>query len=190
MPERITPQLLAVLAALVADPTQEWYGLELMDATALSSGTLYPILHRLVADGWLIRTRANSPSRRRGFRTPHVQADGTRCRASARSRREFSKEINASPQSTGAAWSAARMTSGLLFAAVIMLAVALLARDCGFVDGRRGQGCVRCLSPRPCPQGCSKAPIRRSLLSRNRSGLRNSPCLWSGPFVRSCSPVD
>ncbi len=62
MPERITPQLLAVLAALVADPTQEWYGLQLMDATALSSGTLYPILHRLVADGWLI---GHARSRRR-----------------------------------------------------------------------------------------------------------------------------
>ncbi|MDQ3935870.1 MAG: PadR family transcriptional regulator [Actinomycetota bacterium] len=57
MPERITRQLLAVLEAMMADPGREWYGLELMDATRLSSGTLYPILHRLVSDGWLTRTR-------------------------------------------------------------------------------------------------------------------------------------
>jgi DNA-binding PadR family transcriptional regulator len=57
MPERITRQLLAVLEAISADPSREWYGLELMEATGLSSGTLYPILHRLVSDGWLVRTR-------------------------------------------------------------------------------------------------------------------------------------
>lgn len=61
MPERITQQLLAVLEAFISDPTREWYGLELMDAASLKSGTLYPLLHRLVADGWLVRTR-DAPS--------------------------------------------------------------------------------------------------------------------------------
>jgi PadR family transcriptional regulator PadR len=55
VPERITKQLLKVLEALLADPDREWYGLELMDQTKLASGTLYPILYRLVADGWLER---------------------------------------------------------------------------------------------------------------------------------------
>jgi DNA-binding PadR family transcriptional regulator len=55
VPERITKQLLKVLEALLVDPRREWYGLELMDATKLSSGTLYPILQRLVQDGWLAR---------------------------------------------------------------------------------------------------------------------------------------
>lgn len=57
MPQRITNQLLALLEAMMADLNREWYGLELMEATNLSSGTLYPLLHRLVADGWLERTR-------------------------------------------------------------------------------------------------------------------------------------
>lgn len=57
MPQRITAQLLLVLEALTSTPGKEWYGTELMDMTKLSSGTLYPILHRLVADGWLVRTR-------------------------------------------------------------------------------------------------------------------------------------
>lgn len=57
MPERITETLLRVVDVLGEDPTREWYGLELMGAARLSSGTLYPILHRLVEDGWLVRTR-------------------------------------------------------------------------------------------------------------------------------------
>jgi PadR family transcriptional regulator PadR len=61
VPQRITEQLLVVLQALTEDPMREWYGLELMDTTGLSSGTLYPILHRLVGDGWLVRTR-DAPS--------------------------------------------------------------------------------------------------------------------------------
>lgn len=65
MPERITQQLLKVLTTLLSDPHREWYGLELMDATKLTSGTLYPILHRLVSDGWLARHGAQ-PSDRGG----------------------------------------------------------------------------------------------------------------------------
>jgi PadR family transcriptional regulator PadR len=55
MPQRITRQLRAILEVLMQDPTAEFYGLDLMDATKLRSGTLYPLLHRLVADGWLER---------------------------------------------------------------------------------------------------------------------------------------
>jgi DNA-binding PadR family transcriptional regulator len=57
MPQRITRQLVALLEVLVSEPGREWYGLELIDTARLSSGTLYPLLHRLVADGWLERTR-------------------------------------------------------------------------------------------------------------------------------------
>lgn len=69
MPERITKQLLAVLEVFIGDPGREWYGLEVMNGAKLSSGTLYPILHRLVEDGWLLRTRdvaseAGGPGRR------------------------------------------------------------------------------------------------------------------------------
>ena len=53
MPQRITDQTLRVLDALLEDPTKGRYGLELMESTALLSGTAYPILHRLEDDGWL-----------------------------------------------------------------------------------------------------------------------------------------
>ncbi len=65
MPQRITDQQVAVLEAMLSDPLREWYGLELLERSGLHSGTLYPILHRLVADGWLTRTR-ESPSERGG----------------------------------------------------------------------------------------------------------------------------
>ena len=34
----------------------DFYGLDLMDITKLKSGTLYPLLQRLVAEGWLERS--------------------------------------------------------------------------------------------------------------------------------------
>jgi DNA-binding PadR family transcriptional regulator len=50
---RITVPTARVLAALASDPEVDRYGLDLMQATGLASGTLYPILHRLRAAGWL-----------------------------------------------------------------------------------------------------------------------------------------
>jgi DNA-binding PadR family transcriptional regulator len=38
---------------LLADPAAERYGLQLMQATGLPSGTLYPILVRLERAGWV-----------------------------------------------------------------------------------------------------------------------------------------
>lgn len=42
-----------VLAALLAEPEADRYGLDLMQDTGLASGTLYPILRRLMEAGWL-----------------------------------------------------------------------------------------------------------------------------------------
>jgi PadR family transcriptional regulator PadR len=94
MPKRVTRQLLAVLEALVTDPAREWYGLELMDMADLSSGTLYPILHRLVADGWLVRTRDTSSliggSGRRLYRLTGVGARMATDLLASRGRRHHS----------------------------------------------------------------------------------------------------
>lgn len=65
MPERISPQLVKVLEALLSDAERAWYGLELMRRTELTSGTLYPILRRLAEDGWLERS-GSEPSDRGG----------------------------------------------------------------------------------------------------------------------------
>src|ERR1700754_508138 len=50
---RITAPVLKVIAALLADPDGEHYGLELMQETGLPSGTLYPLLLRLDRAGWV-----------------------------------------------------------------------------------------------------------------------------------------
>jgi len=59
MPQRLTRPTRRVLEAFLDEPRREWYGLELIDATKLSSGTTYPILHRLESDGWLQSTVEN-----------------------------------------------------------------------------------------------------------------------------------
>jgi PadR family transcriptional regulator PadR len=43
-----------VLSALLADPAHQHYGYELLKATRLKSGSLYPILERLERQGWIV----------------------------------------------------------------------------------------------------------------------------------------
>lgn len=50
---RITPSVADVLAALLAEPEAQRYGMELMAETGQPSGTLYPILVRLEKAGWV-----------------------------------------------------------------------------------------------------------------------------------------
>jgi len=50
---RVTAGVAKVLAAFLDDPTADRYGLDLMKATDMASGTLYPILARLRAAGWV-----------------------------------------------------------------------------------------------------------------------------------------
>ena len=42
-----------VLRAMLAEPTQEMYGLQICQAAELPSGTIHPILARLEGCGWL-----------------------------------------------------------------------------------------------------------------------------------------
>lgn len=49
---RMTVPMLRVLAALLDEPETARYGVELMAATGLASGSLYPILNRLRTAGW------------------------------------------------------------------------------------------------------------------------------------------
>jgi DNA-binding PadR family transcriptional regulator len=49
----MTASVLKVVAALLTAAGDERYGLELMRATGLPSGTLYPILVRLERAGWV-----------------------------------------------------------------------------------------------------------------------------------------
>jgi DNA-binding PadR family transcriptional regulator len=53
---RTTTTVARVLRVFVDDPDAPRYGLELMKATGLASGSLYPILARLERAGW-VRSR-------------------------------------------------------------------------------------------------------------------------------------
>jgi DNA-binding PadR family transcriptional regulator len=50
---RVTTAVAKVLAALLADPEADRYGLDLMHESGLPSGTLYPIMVRLQRVGWI-----------------------------------------------------------------------------------------------------------------------------------------
>jgi PadR family transcriptional regulator, regulatory protein PadR len=50
---RMTIPTQFVLRALLAEPTQELYGVEIGQAAGLPSGTVHPILARLEGVGWL-----------------------------------------------------------------------------------------------------------------------------------------
>ena len=50
---RVTTGVARLLAALVVEPGEWRYGLDLMRATGQASGSLYPILTRLLDAGWL-----------------------------------------------------------------------------------------------------------------------------------------
>lgn len=56
-PLRMTLTAQLVLRALLADPGREVYGREVMQRAGLASGTVYPILARLEAEGW-VKSRA------------------------------------------------------------------------------------------------------------------------------------
>jgi DNA-binding PadR family transcriptional regulator len=81
---RITLSTLRVLAALLADPTGEHYGLELCRSAELPGGTLYPILARLESAGWLtsawedIDEQAEGRRRRRYYRLTDSGAERSR----------------------------------------------------------------------------------------------------------------
>jgi DNA-binding PadR family transcriptional regulator len=80
-----------VLAAFLADPQADRYGLDLMQATGLPSGTLYPILHRLQEAGWLVAyweeinsTEQGRPARRYYRLTPEGAAQARQTLAELR----------------------------------------------------------------------------------------------------------
>lgn len=49
----ITRKTLRVLAYFCANPSHHWFGLDLISATEITPGGLYPILMRLERNGWL-----------------------------------------------------------------------------------------------------------------------------------------
>jgi PadR family transcriptional regulator, regulatory protein PadR len=78
---KLTGPLERVLRVLLADPTAEHYGYDLMKATRLPSGTLYPMLARLQQEG-LVRSEWEEQRPDAGGRPPRkyyrLTAEGAR----------------------------------------------------------------------------------------------------------------
>jgi PadR family transcriptional regulator len=72
---RLTTPLLKLLRMFLADPTSRYWGFEIMKATGLASGTVYPLLARLermewLESGWDDEQHVSGP-RRRYYRLTH-----------------------------------------------------------------------------------------------------------------------
>jgi PadR family transcriptional regulator, regulatory protein PadR len=50
---KMTLQTKMVLRLALQDPGREWYGLQMIEASGLPAGTIYPIIARLERYGWL-----------------------------------------------------------------------------------------------------------------------------------------
>lgn len=82
---RMTIPVQLVLRALLAEPTQEMYGLQICSAAGLPSGTIHPILARFEQEhGWLtsrwedIRPEDEGRPRRRYYRLTEDGAERAR----------------------------------------------------------------------------------------------------------------
>jgi PadR family transcriptional regulator, regulatory protein PadR len=53
MQPKMTLQTKMVLRLALQYPDREWYGLQMIEATGLPAGTIYPIIARLESYGWL-----------------------------------------------------------------------------------------------------------------------------------------
>lgn len=97
-----SPQTVALLVELLAEPAQWRYGYDLARATGLASGTLYPILARLSARGYLERHWETDPDPGRPPRQLYrLTPDGVELARAARARTvgERSRPAPSSPTS-------------------------------------------------------------------------------------------
>lgn len=95
---QVTLTALRVLNVFLEDPAAHRYGLEVMKATGLQSGTLYPLLARFERAGWLasskeqINAKAEGrPARRYYYLTPEGLREARLVRAEITSQLEPAK---------------------------------------------------------------------------------------------------
>lgn len=100
---RMTLATQLVLGVLLADPSREHYGLELVGAAGLPSGTIHPILARLEGLGWLesswedIDPRAEGRPARRYYRLSAAGADSARAALARVPRRAAPSRLRPAP---------------------------------------------------------------------------------------------
>jgi PadR family transcriptional regulator PadR len=65
-----TKHVIQIAAALMADPDAHHHGYALGGETGLRSGVLYPVLHRMLEEGWLEDGWEEQPANGRRTRPP------------------------------------------------------------------------------------------------------------------------
>jgi PadR family transcriptional regulator PadR len=111
---RMTLQTQIVLRQALVEPGREWYGLEMVQATGLPTGTVYPIITRFEQAGWITsrwETQAEQAEdgqarpRRRYYRFTEDGAENTRLALAAAHANRATASIpwaNLRPQTPGA----------------------------------------------------------------------------------------
>ncbi|MET7752985.1 helix-turn-helix transcriptional regulator [Micromonospora sp. NPDC005367] len=75
---RLTTETLQVLGALLDDPHDDHFGLEIAEAAGLPPGGIYPVLARLEAAGWVESGWSErDPRTQRRRRFYRITSDGT-----------------------------------------------------------------------------------------------------------------
>jgi PadR family transcriptional regulator PadR len=111
---RRTKALVKIALAMMNDPHGQYYGLDLTRSAGVLSGTLYPILRRMLADGWLSddwedpATVSNRPPRRYYGLTNHGRAELGAILAAAQKESRFRELRPAINGLRGAQWGCAR----------------------------------------------------------------------------------
>jgi PadR family transcriptional regulator, regulatory protein PadR len=101
----MTLQTQLVLRQALQEPGREWYGLQMIEATGLPAGTVYPIVARLERCGW-IESRWEDPAeheaegrpRRRYYRFTGGGAESARLALAATSRSRRTAAVPWAPQ--------------------------------------------------------------------------------------------
>jgi PadR family transcriptional regulator PadR len=75
---RRTDQARRVATAILERPDEWHYGYELIGRTGVRSGVVYPILGRMVDEGWLTAEYPYGPTRRRYYRLTPLGLDAMR----------------------------------------------------------------------------------------------------------------
>ncbi|MEH1130171.1 PadR family transcriptional regulator [Micromonospora sp. CPCC 206061] len=110
---KMTMQTRTVLRALLSAPGQEVYGLEIVEATGLPPGTIYPILARLESAGWIesrwedVDQHAVGRPRRRYYRFVAGPVDGAaaaRLALAEADERQRARQRRRTPNGEAVAW--------------------------------------------------------------------------------------
>lgn len=65
-----TKHVIQIAAAIISDPDAQHYGYALLELTGLRSGVLYPVLHRMLDEGWLEDGWEEQPANGRRAKPP------------------------------------------------------------------------------------------------------------------------